>query len=150
VLATYATPENPWLSLWARWTAIRAGCWDIANTLTPAERTLLPRSMQLEIASFGHYYAGQHARGAILQRDAALYTINEGAPLDRYLYHRNNEAEFYNRGGFTQQAMSTVIDAGWNYFRRRKHASDMRMLALKREFRNLLSCLTLLWPLPAI
>jgi hypothetical protein len=99
VLDAYATPQQPWLTLWARWTAIRAGCSNLANSLTPAECALLPQSQQQEIQSFGYYYTGKHAKGAALQRDAAFCTINESEPLYRYLYHRNNEAEFYNRGG---------------------------------------------------
>jgi hypothetical protein len=44
----------------------------------------------------------------------------------------------------------TVVEGGWYYLRTYRGARDSKTLALNREIRNLLSSLTLLWPLPGI
>ncbi|MDQ6905378.1 MAG: SIR2 family protein [Chloroflexota bacterium] len=151
ILEKYAEPTKPWLQVWARWAAIRAGYGNLARDIPAPERNLLTMAQQLDMAAFGHYYSGRHATGADLERHAAVASISsDPTDLYRYVYHRNNEAEFYNRGAFPWRSAVTIAQTIRYALRHRDQPSPDSPQLLRHEVRNLLTSAPLIWPLPAI
>ena len=138
------------LRLWARWTAVRAGDWSLGLELPEDERQLLRRSQELDLRAFASFYAGRYLTAASLEREAANRSRIEGRSDHEYVYHRNNEAEFYNRGAHSQYALGAIGQSAWFAMRHRDQTTAHDRLALQRETRNLLGSIGPLWPLPAI
>lgn len=135
---------GPWLGLWARWMGIRAGCPELARNLPKSEADLLNSRLRLELDSFGDFYSGKYSTGAQKQARAASLAKSAGDMLG-YTYHRNNEAEFYNRAGMSARSLAAllraVIAAGPDH---RRGAAE------GAEFRNLVSTFLLTWPIPSV
>lgn len=129
--------EERW-KVWARWAGLRAGHARLAEGLSTQELQLLLPMHRLEIESFGYYYRGRHLQGAKLQRRAAR---EARASAEEYLYYRNTEAEYLNRGAYSFRAILAVFSAScvyWVKWRRKQRAL---------EYNNLRWSLVFAWPL---
>lgn len=145
--ARYGGEREPWYQVWARWAMLRAGYARLADDISPEEAALLTPEQLLEFKAFGCYYSGRHAAGARLQRQAARIVRKQD--LGRYLYFRNNEVEFLNRGAYTLKALwsaaETFMALPPEAFRRGRWTSTA-----SAELRNLLTSLCLAWPLLSV
>lgn len=145
--AKYGGEREPWFRVWARWTVLRAGYAQLGGSISPEEAALLSKDQLLEMQAFGCFYSGRHATGARFQRQAAQVVRKQD--LGRYIYFRNNEVEFLNRGAYTAKALvaavTTFIILLPQVFRRRRWSP-----AASVELRNLFSSLFLVWPLLSI
>jgi hypothetical protein len=108
-LADLCSASGSWFKLWARWTALRAGFGEVAECVPPEEQRLLSESSLLDMAAFNSYYTGRHRTGARQQRLAAKAALRHGEPFDRYVYFRNNQVEYLNRGAYTGSALIATI-----------------------------------------
>jgi hypothetical protein len=142
-MVTELEKRGPWLSLWAKWMALRSGISKAASEVSRAELNLLPRWLHLEIESFGHYYGGRFRSGARLQKAAASCC---GPEHHTQLYLRNNAAEFLSRGGYFFPTLAMVIEGrarAWNARRMRTHWSELA----EAEWSNLGTTTLTVWPL---
>jgi hypothetical protein len=138
------------LRLWARWMGLRAGFWQLAESLTDEEQTLLSEQQILEIKAFGHYYAGRHLSGAWLLREAGRKAIHNERPaerLERYIYFCNTEVEYLNRGAFTLRAFIATLRVSSTILWRTTVHHDQMTSGAWDEFKNLLGSLVTMWPL---
>ena len=97
--------------------------------------------------AFGFYYSGRHKTGARLQRLASRAVVDKD--IGQYIYFRNNEVEFLNRGAYTPKALWSVADTLMSLLRRAP-SDPQWSAAASAELRNLLASVFLAWPSLAI
>ena len=143
------TRDGPWLSVWARWMGLRAGFWELGDRIPRTEEVLLSLPRSLDVQSHRHFYASRYLTAASLQGAAASVSRSQGDDFGQYLYFRNNQAEFLNRGAHTGRAL--LSEAGtWLQIVVYCAKGGVLSTEARLETRNLFGTLFLLWPLPPV
>ena len=140
--------ESDLISIWARWTGLRAGYGALGTGLSVGERRQLRPRQIAEIESFYHYYEARYRTAAALQGTAARAALADGS-LELFAYHRNLQAEYLNRGGYSPVVVALVLVT--------LAEAELRLLASRRrptrvllgELVGLVSTLILMWPFAA-
>jgi hypothetical protein len=136
------------ISLWARWTGLRAGYGELGTGLSAGERRQLRPRQVAEIESFYHYYKARYRTAGALQGRAARAALADGS-LELFAYHRNLQAEYLNRGAYSPTVAAivaaTLVEAELRLLSSRRRPTRV----LLGELIGLESTLILMWPFAA-